>query len=67
MPAWVEELRRLLTDGDVAAQHLWEQRGDDLKDLLPVQTFGLLRRAIENFEFDAALAALANHAGPVQS
>ena len=58
LPEWVEDLRRLLVEGDVAAQQLWAQRGEELKDLLPVQTYGQVRRALENFEFETALVAL---------
>lgn len=58
LPAWVDELRRLLNEGDIAAQQLWARRGDELKDLVSVQTYGQIRRALENFEFDAASAAL---------
>lgn len=58
LPEWVEDLRRLLVEGDVAAQQLWAQRGEELKDLLPVQTYGQVRRALENFEFETALIAL---------
>lgn len=58
LPAWVDELRRLMTDGDVAAQQLWNERGDELKDVLPGAVYGQVRRALDNFEFDAALSAL---------
>ena len=58
LPPWVDELRRLLGDGDVAAQQLWSERGEELKDVLPPKIYGKVRRAVENFEFDAALAAL---------
>ncbi len=58
MPEWVDELRRLLADGDVAAQQLWSERGEELKAVLPVKIFTQVRRAVENFEFDVALATL---------
>ena len=58
LPPWVDELRRLLGDGDVAAQQLWSERGEALKSVLPPRIYGQVRRAVENFEFDAALAAL---------
>jgi CheY-like chemotaxis protein len=58
LPEWVDELRRLLSDGDVAAQQLWERRGEELKDRLPMQRYGQIRRALENFDFEAALEAL---------
>ena len=58
LPAWVDELRRLMADGDVAAQQLWGERGDELKDVLPGAVYGQVRRALDNFEFDAALSAL---------
>jgi two-component system sensor histidine kinase/response regulator len=58
LPEWVDELRRLLSDGDVAAQQLWERRGEELKDRLPMQRYGQIRRAMENFDFDSALDAL---------
>jgi signal transduction histidine kinase/CheY-like chemotaxis protein len=58
LPAWVDELRRLLGEGDIAAQQLWAQRGEELKDILSVRTYGQLRRAVENFDFGAALEAL---------
>ncbi|MEO9136095.1 MAG: response regulator [Casimicrobiaceae bacterium] len=59
LPEWVNELRLLLADGDVAAQQLWKQRGDELADVLPAQLHGKVRQALENFEFDTALDALA--------
>jgi HPt (histidine-containing phosphotransfer) domain-containing protein len=58
LPAWVDELRRLLSEGDIAAQQLWAQRGEGLRDTLSVRIYGQIRRAIENFEFEAALQAL---------
>jgi two-component system sensor histidine kinase/response regulator len=58
LPEWVHELRKLLADGDVAAQMLWTERGDELKGLVPAGLHAQLRRTIESFEFDAALAAL---------
>lgn len=58
LPGWVDDLRQLLADGDVAARQLWEQRGEELSGLLPIDTYGRLRRALDNFEFDAALEAL---------
>ena len=59
LPKWVSELRRFLAEGDIAAQQLWTRHGDELKAVLPVQTYLQVRRALENFEFDAALEALA--------
>jgi len=58
LPEWVDELRRLLSHGDVAALQLWEQRGEQLKGQLSVQKYAQIRRALENFEFDVALNAL---------
>jgi CheY-like chemotaxis protein len=58
LPAWVDDLRRMLADGDVAAQQLWSERGVELKTVLPAKTYAQVRRAVESFEFDAALAAL---------
>jgi two-component system sensor histidine kinase/response regulator len=63
LPEWVNDLRRLLNDGDIAAQQLWERRGEELKSLLPARTYGHLRRALENFEFEAALEALSRSKG----
>jgi HPt (histidine-containing phosphotransfer) domain-containing protein len=59
LPPWVDDLRRLMADGDVAAQQLWAERGEELRDLLPPQVYAHVRRALDNFEFDVALAALA--------
>jgi signal transduction histidine kinase/CheY-like chemotaxis protein len=59
LPDWVDELRKLLADGDAAAQQLWKQRGDELADRLPADVHGKVSRAMEKFEFDAALEALA--------
>ena len=58
LPAWVDDLKKLLADGDVGAQQLWMDRGAELKDVLPANVHAQVRRAIDNFEFDAALAAL---------
>jgi CheY-like chemotaxis protein len=71
LPAWVAELRELLIDGDVAALRLWQQRGQELSGVLPIETYGRVRRALDNFEFDSALEALptpteaAKTSGPV--
>jgi hypothetical protein len=59
LPPWVEDLRGLMADGDVAAQQLWAERGEELRDLLPPQVYAHVRRALDNFEFDVALKALA--------
>jgi two-component system sensor histidine kinase/response regulator len=64
LPAWVDDLRRLLSEGDIAAQQLWTRRGEELKDLMPMGTYGQICRALENFEFEAALEALST---PLQS
>jgi two-component system sensor histidine kinase/response regulator len=64
LPAWVDDLRRLLSEGDIAAQQLWTRRGEELKDLMPMRTYGQICRALENFEFEAALEALST---PLQS
>jgi signal transduction histidine kinase/CheY-like chemotaxis protein len=58
LPEWVDELRRLMADGDVAAQQLWAERGEELRDLLPPQVYAQIRRALDSFEFDVALKAL---------
>jgi signal transduction histidine kinase/CheY-like chemotaxis protein len=58
LPDWVDELRRLLADGDVVAQQLWSERGEELKPVLPAKLYAQVRRAVENFEFDVAHAAL---------
>jgi CheY-like chemotaxis protein len=58
LPAWVDELRKLLQEGDIAAQHLWEQRGEELNGTVPLQRLGQIRRAVESFQFDAALKLL---------
>jgi two-component system sensor histidine kinase/response regulator len=58
LPAWVDELKRLMAEGDVSAQQLWAERGEELKDVLPAQIYTQVRRAVDNFEFDVALTAL---------
>jgi signal transduction histidine kinase/CheY-like chemotaxis protein len=55
---WLAQLRTLLAEGDVAAQHLWAQKGDELMSVVPAHAWGQIRRAIESFEFEAALRAL---------
>src|SRR5690606_6285460 len=32
---WLAQLRTLLSEGDVAAQHLWAQKGDELMPMVP--------------------------------
>ena len=66
LPAWVDDLRRLLSEGDIAAQQLWGGRGEELKDLVPMRTYGQICRALENFEFEAALEALSTLLQPGQ-
>jgi hypothetical protein len=51
-------LRRLLQQGDIDARKLWEERSDELGSLLPARAFNAARLAIDNFDFDAASAAL---------
>ncbi|HYC46356.1 MAG TPA: response regulator [Burkholderiales bacterium] len=58
LPSWVDDFRRLLGEGDVAAQQLWTDRGHELRDVLPAKLYAQVKRAVDNFEFDAALAAL---------
>jgi CheY-like chemotaxis protein len=60
-PPWMNELMRLLKEGDIAAQQLWAQRSEELRARLPPQTFTQVRRALENFDFDNALVALGRH------
>jgi two-component system sensor histidine kinase/response regulator len=64
LPEWVKELRDLLVEGDIAAQRLWAERGEELQGVVPLQAYLQIRRAVENFEFDAALEALSACAGP---
>ena len=58
---WMEELLRLLREGDIGAQQLWAQRSDELRKALTPQTYSQVRHALENFEFDVALAVLSRH------
>jgi signal transduction histidine kinase/DNA-binding response OmpR family regulator/HPt (histidine-containing phosphotransfer) domain-containing protein len=64
LPAWVDELRRLLDEGDSSAQQLWRERGGELAAMLPADVHRRIGRALENFEFDVALEALR---APVES
>jgi CheY-like chemotaxis protein len=58
LPGWVPELRRMLVDGDVAAQRLWKQRSGELSVILPADVFAKLEHALDTFEFDVALDVL---------
>ena len=61
MPVWMEELLRVLKEGDIGAQQIWAQRSDELRRTLTPHTYSQVRHALENFEFDIALAALSRH------
>jgi CheY-like chemotaxis protein len=54
-PDWLNELRCLLRDGDVAAQRLCDEHSDELRRVLPPDSYARLRKAVDNFEFDTAL------------
>jgi signal transduction histidine kinase/CheY-like chemotaxis protein/HPt (histidine-containing phosphotransfer) domain-containing protein len=58
LPGWVDHLRRLLSEGDSAAQQLWRERGEELRDVLPADAYRRVQRALDNFDFDAALEVL---------
>ena len=47
-----------LQDGDIEARTVWQQRSHELRALLPARAFSEARLAMENFDFDAAIAAL---------
>ena len=54
----IEDLRALLADSDSRALEWWQQHQDALAGTLPPQVLRRLRRALAQFDFDAALAAL---------
>jgi two-component system sensor histidine kinase/response regulator len=58
LPAWLEDLRRLLSAGDVAAQRVWEEHAEELRRLVTVDAYGRLGKALQDFEFDTALEVL---------
>ncbi len=57
----LQNLRQLLTEGDAEAIELWQQCADDFARLLPGVVLLRLRRALDSFDFDTALALLDAH------
>jgi signal transduction histidine kinase/CheY-like chemotaxis protein len=58
MPSWLTELRQLLSEGDVGALRVWREHAQELSSVVSMESYGRVRRALENFEFDVALEAL---------
>jgi signal transduction histidine kinase/DNA-binding response OmpR family regulator/HPt (histidine-containing phosphotransfer) domain-containing protein len=59
LPDCLPELRQLLGEGDGAAVDLWERHHKEFAAVLPPQLTRRIGNALDNFEFDAALALLA--------
>jgi two-component system sensor histidine kinase/response regulator len=57
-PTWMEDLHRLLSEGDVGAQQLWAEHAEELRGVVPVDAYARLANALQNFEFDTALTVL---------
>ncbi|MBK5963493.1 hybrid sensor histidine kinase/response regulator [Thiocystis minor] len=54
----LERLRQLLAEGDAEATELWQRHADEFADILSATTRRQIRRALDSFDFDAALALL---------
>ena len=57
-PARLPQLKQLLAEGDSEANDVWEEHKAEFRGHLPPQTFDRIAVAIDNFDFDAALALL---------
>jgi HPt (histidine-containing phosphotransfer) domain-containing protein len=55
---WLTELRNLLREGDIGALRLWQEHAHELTNVVSMENYGRVRRALENFEFDVALEVL---------
>ncbi len=59
-PACLRQLRQLLEEGDSEALDLWQQHGHSLAGVLSPAQRQRIGSALQNFEFDSALAMLAD-------
>jgi signal transduction histidine kinase/CheY-like chemotaxis protein len=57
-PAWLGELENLLAQGDFAATDLWQSKEAGLKGVIDARIRQKIATALDNFDFDAALALL---------
>jgi signal transduction histidine kinase/DNA-binding response OmpR family regulator len=55
-PAWLDELEALLVEGDFAATDLWQSKESELNGVIDTYTRKKIATALDNFDFDAALA-----------
>jgi CheY-like chemotaxis protein len=55
-PAWLDELENLLAKGDFAATDLWQSKESELNGVIDTYTRRKIATALDNFDFDAALA-----------
>jgi hypothetical protein len=54
-PAWLEEFKHLLEEGNFVATDLWQARQVELGGHIGRDQKSKITRALENFDFDAAL------------
>ncbi len=57
-PGWLDELENLLEQGDFAATDLWQAKTAELQGVIDSHTRKKIATALDNFDFDAALALL---------
>jgi HPt (histidine-containing phosphotransfer) domain-containing protein len=55
---WLARFRGLLQEGDVEAKELWESRQEEIAARLPFHVMQRISLALNDFEFDTALALL---------
>jgi HPt (histidine-containing phosphotransfer) domain-containing protein len=65
LPAWLHEFRTLLSEGDVAAKRVCDAHSEELRRLLPSDSYQRVCKAVEDFRFDTALEILPN--SPVEA
>jgi CheY-like chemotaxis protein len=58
---WLARFRDLLQAGDIEAKALWESRQDAIPARLPDHVVQRISLALDNFDFDAVLALLADY------
>jgi CheY-like chemotaxis protein/HPt (histidine-containing phosphotransfer) domain-containing protein len=57
-PEWLGTFRALLANSNSSAISLWEERGNELRRRLPPEVSRRLKSAMDNIDFDTALALL---------
>jgi hypothetical protein len=66
-PIWLNELESLLAKGSFAATDIWQDKQSELGGVIDSHTRKKINTALDNFEFDAALALVRGSKSPDES